>query len=127
MDLTGKIIAVLPPQEGEGKNGTWKKQDYVIEYYTQNSQYSKKMCFNLWGDRIDQFNIQEGQELTISFDIDCREWNGRWFNDIRAWRVMPAQQAGQPIAPQPMPEGMQTPPPFVGNDNASDSSSDLPF
>lgn len=128
MELTGKIHAVLPVQEGEGKNGTWKKQDYVIEYYTPNSQYSKKMSFNLWGERIDQFNIQEGQEVTVSFDIDCREWNGRWFNDIRAWRVVPAQQQGQPIQQQAMPEGMPTPPPFSRNDApAEDASSDLPF
>ena len=88
MEVRGKIIVVQPIQTGEGKNGTWKKQEYVIEY-DRNAQYPRKMMFNLWGDRIDQFNIQEGQDLKISFDIDCREYNGRWYNDIRAWRVEP--------------------------------------
>ena len=45
------------------------------------------MCFNLWSDKIDQFNIQLGEELNVSFDIDAREYNGRWYNDIRAWKV----------------------------------------
>ena len=60
MEVRGKIIVVQPIQMGEGKNGTWKKQEYVIEY-DRNAQYPRKMMFNLWGDRIDQFNIQEGQ------------------------------------------------------------------
>ena len=93
MEVRGKIIVVQPVQTGEGKNGTWKKQEYVIEY-DRNAQYPRKMMFNLWGDRIDQFNIQEGQDLKISFDIDCREYNGRWYNDIRAWRVEPDNESG---------------------------------
>lgn len=85
MEISGKIIAILPLQSGTGRNGTeWKKQDYVVETH---DQYPKKMCFNLWGDRIDQFTIQMGEEVTVSFDIDCREWNGKWFNDIRAWKI----------------------------------------
>ena len=85
MEISGKIIAILPLQSGTGRNGSeWKKQDYVIETH---DQYPKKMCFNLWGDRIDQFTIQMGEEVTVSFDIDCREWNGKWFNDIRAWML----------------------------------------
>ena len=106
MEVRGKIIVVQPIQTGEGKNGTWKKQEYVIEY-DRNAQYPRKMMFNLWGDRIDQFNIQEGQDLKISFDIDCREYNGRWYNDIRAWRVEPDNESGgmQPIdQPLPPPE-----------------------
>ena len=85
MEITGKIIAVLPLQTGTGKNEKeWKKQEFVIETH---DQYPKKMCFNLWGDRIEQFNIQINEELTVSFDVDCREWQGKWFNDIRAWKV----------------------------------------
>lgn len=100
MEISGKIIAVLPLQSGVGKNGTeWKKQEYVIQ---TSDQYPKKMCFNLWGDRIQEFGIQEGQDLDVSFDIDCREWNGKWFNDIKAWKVIqrnvyqaPQQSANQ--------------------------------
>ncbi len=98
MELSGKIIAILPLQSGTGRNGSeWKKQDYVVETH---DQYPKKMCFNLWGDRIDQFAIQMEEEVTVSFDIDCREWQGKWFNDIRAWKIDRNPNAGtgtQPI------------------------------
>lgn len=122
MEVRGKIIAVQPVQTGQGKNGTWKKQDYVIEY-DLNAQYPRRMMFNLWGDRIDQYKIQEGQMLKVSFDIDCREYNGRWYNDIRAWKVEADDTAGaeewgsQPITP---PVGANIP---IG----SDETSDLPF
>ncbi|MCB9017320.1 MAG: DUF3127 domain-containing protein [Paludibacteraceae bacterium] len=133
MELTGRIIAVLPLQSGTSARGQWKKQEYVIEH-SLDQQYPKKMCFNLWGDNVDKFNIQEGQTLTISFDIDCREYNGRWYNDIRAWRVVPQQmdqqqsmQDGVPDFGAPMPIASA---PFAPNDApspTSDASSDLPF
>ena len=86
MELSGKIIAILPQRSGTSKTGNaWESQDFVIE---TSDQYPKKMCFNVWGaEKLAQFNIQEGEELTVSFDIDCREWNGKWFNDIRVWKV----------------------------------------
>ena len=105
MDITGKIIAVLEPRSGVAKStgNAWKTQEFVIETH---DQYPKKCVFNIFGeDKINQANINMGDELTVSFDIDAREWNGRWFNDIRAWRVehVNAQQAGAqqsaPIAP----------------------------
>ncbi|MBE6312888.1 MAG: DUF3127 domain-containing protein [Bacteroidales bacterium] len=86
MNISGKIIEVLPLQSGMGRNGEWKKQSYVIEY-NSSSQYPKKMMFTLWGDKISQFDIKKDQQLTVDFDIDCQEYNGRWYNDIRAWRV----------------------------------------
>ena len=86
MEITGKIIAVLPERGGVSKTGNeWKTQEYVIETH---EQYPRKVCFNVFGaDKIAQFNIQAGEEMTVSFDINAREYNGRWYNDIRAWRV----------------------------------------
>ena len=86
MEITGKIIAVLPERGGVSKTGNeWKMQEYVLETH---EQFPKKLCFNVFGaDKIAQFNIQAGDELTVSFDINAREYNGRWYNDIRAWRV----------------------------------------
>ncbi|MCQ2210947.1 MAG: DUF3127 domain-containing protein [Paludibacteraceae bacterium] len=134
MEVTGKIIVVCPLQSGESAKGPWKSQDYVIEYYEQGSQYSRKMVFNVFGDNIDKFAIQEGQEYNVSVDIDAREWNGRWFSSIRAWRVMSPQnnnQQGQqqvaPIDSPAMPSGIKTPEPFNAAAQPSDSSSDLPF
>ena len=117
MEISGKIIAVLPQQSGTGRNGTeWKKQDYVIETH---DQYPKKMCFNLWGDRIDQFTIKMDEEVTVSFDIDCREWNGKWFNDIRAWKI--DRNSGAGINTQPIQQS--APVEFT----VTDAKDDLPF
>ena len=136
MDVTGKIIVVCPLQEGVSAKGPWKSQDYVIEYYEGNSQYSRKMVFNAFGDNIDKFGIQEGKEYTVSVDIDAREWNGRWFSSIRAWRVMDAQQNAMNVASTQqqasfgapaMPNGMKTPDPFDAAPQTEDASSDLPF
>ncbi|MDR0331891.1 MAG: DUF3127 domain-containing protein [Dysgonamonadaceae bacterium] len=126
MEIKGKIINVQPLQTGEGRNGMWKKQDYVLEY-NLDSQYPKKMMFNLWGDKIDQFAIKEGQDVKVDFDIDCREYNGRWYNDIRAWRVEAAVlvQQGNNFAPDDMPP--PPPPTFDSSEFGGESNSDLPF
>ena len=97
MELTGKIIAVLQERGGVSKAGNeWKIQEYVLETM---EQYPRKMMFNVFGaDRIAQFNIQMGETLTVSFDIDSREYNGRWYTDVRAWRIEPAGAAQQDYA-----------------------------
>jgi len=122
MEVKGVVTTVMPVQTGEGRNGAWKKQDYVIEY-DQSSQYPRKMLFNLWGDKIDQYNIQEGQTIRVSFDIDCREYNGRWYNDIRAWKVDPDDGSGIASGDQ-YPDMSSAAPPVV---SPSDDGSDLPF
>ena len=124
MEFTGKIIAILPQRGGVSKSGNeWKVQEYVIE---DHGQYPRRMCFDVFGtDKIEQFNIQMGEELTVSFDIDARQWQDRWFNSIRAWKV---ERAG---AQQPAPaEGGVPfpPPPTVPADfSAGDEKDDLPF
>ncbi len=134
MELTGKVIAVLPLQSGtSNRNGNeWRKQDYVIE--TVNEQYPRRLCFNLWGDRIDQFKIQMGELITVSFDIDAREYNGRWYNDIRAWKIdrvsatPAAPAAAAPGMPgegiSPIPPASAAAPDFSSTEGSDD---DLPF
>ena len=92
MEIQGKIIAVLPTRSGTSARGTqWSSQTAVIE--TQ-EQYPKKLAFDVINDKIDKFNIQVGEFLTVQFDINAREYNGRWFNSINAWNVIrQAQQA----------------------------------
>ena len=85
MELQGKVIAVLPERSGVSARGEWKAQSYVIETH---EAYPKKLCFDVFGaDRMAQFNIQSGEEILVSFDIDAHEYQGRWFNSIRAWNV----------------------------------------
>lgn len=88
MEISGKIIAALPPRGGVSQRtgNSWKTQEFVIETH---EQYPRKCVFNVFGeDRLQEMNIQVGEELTVSFDIDAREYNGRWYNDIRAWKVV---------------------------------------
>lgn len=86
MELQGKIIVVLPERSGTSQRGNqWRSISYVLE--TQ-EQYPKKLAFDVTNDKIDQLNIQFGEILTVQFDINAREYNGRWFNSINAWNVI---------------------------------------
>lgn len=87
MDFTGKIIFALPAKSGLKRNGeSWKSQEFVIE--NTEGQYPKKMCFNVFGeDKIKSFDIKLGEELKVSFDVDAKQWQERWFNSINAWKV----------------------------------------
>lgn len=123
MEITGKIIAVLPERGGISKTGNeWKMQEYVLETH---EQYPRKVCFNVFGaDKISQFDIKAGEEMTVSFDINAREYQGRWYNDIRAWRV----ERGT----APVPAAAETPavnaPKITPTDFASQNEADdLPF
>lgn len=98
MELQGKIIVVLPERSGTSQRGNqWRSITYVLE--TQ-EQYPKKLAFDVTNDKIDQLNIQVGEFLTVQFDINAREYNGRWFNSVNAWNVIrqtqqaPAQGGG---------------------------------
>lgn len=87
MDFTGKIIFALPAKSGLKKNGeSWKSQEFVIE--NTEGQYPKKMCFNVFGeDKIKSFDIKLGEDIKVSFDVDAKQWQDRWFNSINAWKV----------------------------------------
>lgn len=90
MEIQGKVIAVLPERSGVSARGEWKSQTYVIE--TQ-EQYPKKMAFDVFGaDRIASFGIHSGEVINVSFDIDAHEYQGRYFNQIRAWNVTKVSQ-----------------------------------
>ena len=137
MDIVGKIIQVLPVQEGIGKNGNpWKVQPYVLETL---DQYPRKVHFEVFGeDRIKQNPCDVDQLVTVSFDIESREFNGRWYTSIRAWRIQQGDTtqavpgaapavapaaAPQPAAPvEAAPVNMD---PFDAS--AGEGTSDLPF
>ena len=143
MDIVGKIIQVLPLQEGVGRNGNpWKVQPYVLETL---DQYPRKVHFEVFGeDRIKLNPCDIDQLVTVSFDIESREFNGRWYTSIRAWKIQqgdvtqqPAVQPAAPAQPAAAPNGNQQSP--IGNEQqpiadpdpfdatAGDGTSDLPF
>ena len=107
MDITGNIIAVLPPLGGvsQRSGNAWMKQEYVIEVP---GSYTRRMCFGIFGeDRIKQFDLHQGeQNITVQFDIDAHEYNGKWFNEMRAYNII------RPYNQQPAQQPMQQPTPF---------------
>lgn len=116
MEISGVIINLLPLQSGQGKNGTWKKQEFILE---TPGQYPKKVCMNLWGEKVDEIKISVGDKITASINIESREYNGRWYTDVRAWKIQKESGGGR---------GSDTPPPaednFVPDNSGTD---DLPF
>jgi hypothetical protein len=109
LELTGKITQILPEKSGTSARGAWRIQEYIIELP---GDYPKQVCFAVWGDRIDQFAIQQGQELTVSIDLESREHNGRWYTNVKAWRVTPANQAHAPDDSEQPPPFFDDQPPF---------------
>ncbi|MBO7648306.1 MAG: DUF3127 domain-containing protein [Bacteroidales bacterium] len=107
LEITGILKLKLPIQQGTSKTGNpWMKQEFVIE--TQ-EQYPRKICANLWGDKTDMLNqFAEGQLVKVSFDLESREFNGKWYTDVKAWKLEPVTEPQIPT----MPAGyMQTTPP----------------
>jgi hypothetical protein len=84
MEITGKIVQALEEQSGNGRKGVWRKREYILE---TTGQYPKKVCLTVWGDKIEQFDMQTGDEVTVGIEIESREYNGRWYTDVKAWKV----------------------------------------
>ena len=106
MEITGKIIAVLPPKQGvsQSTGNAWMCQDYVLE--TQ-EMHPKKVCFNVFGaEKIQEMNIQLGETLTVSLEINANEYQGKWYNQVRGWKVVRVSVQGQQQAQVP-PQGCQ--------------------
>ena len=121
LSVVGRIIQVLPIESGVKKNGdTWRKQGYVLE--TTESNYPRKIYFTFFNDRIEQNNLHVSDLIKLQFDIESREWNERWYTDIRGWRAEKVSDSNN-IGPQPT-ETMST------SNNAfpiDDDNEKLPF
>jgi hypothetical protein len=85
MEIAGTVVTILPLQTGQGKNGVWKKQEFIVE---TPGQYPKKVCMSLWGEKVDEIKIAINDKITASVNIESREYNGRWYTDVRAWKVV---------------------------------------
>ena len=118
MDLkvTGRVVEILEEQSGEGRNGPWRKQEFILE---TEGDYPSKICLVQWGDDIEKFGVTEGEKLSAHIDIRSREYNGRWYTDVKAWRVERESEAKSTgDVPAGSPPAIDVPPP--GDD-------DLPF
>lgn len=113
MQVSAKLIQLLPLQTGTGRNGQWKKQDIIVE---TDGQYPKKICISVWGDKINESLLKAGNRLKIDFDVESREFNGRWYTDVKAWKVELESASAEAAAPDFDPDEMH-----------SSNEDDLPF
>ena len=121
LSVKGKVEQILKPESGVSRAGNeWKKQEFVLE---TDEQFPKKVCFTLFGDKVDLINdLTQGQEVEVSFNIESREYNGRWFTNANAWKIEKAAEDNK--LPEPPPEfRMEDVPPEPDEDAAND----LPF
>lgn len=94
LEIEGKLTKILPETSGQGSQGTWVKQNFIIE---TREQYPKKVCFVAWGDKVDTVRkLVEGEDLKISFNVESREFNERWYTDLRAWKIEKLGAASKP-------------------------------
>jgi len=115
LKVTGRVVEILEEQSGEGRNGPWRKQEFILE---TEGNYPSKICLVQWGEDIEKFAVTEGEKLSAHIDIRSREYNGRWYTDVKAWKVEREPEA-ESDAPSPgFPPNADIPPP--GDD-------DLPF
>ncbi|HBH09281.1 MAG TPA: hypothetical protein DDX40_07775 [Rikenellaceae bacterium] len=142
LEIEGRIKQKLAKQNGQGAKGSWTKQDFVLEY--QDGNYPADVCLTAFGnDKVaDLDKYQIGDSVKVAFNLRAREYNGRWYNDVRVWRITPAGQGSQAQqsayqaqqnytqAPQPnygaQPQ-QQAPAPTIDDLPADDPGNDLPF
>ncbi len=123
MEFVGVVYRIMPQQSGTSARGQWQKQEVIFE---QPDEFSRKVCVTLFGDRVqDAATLQVGEKVNVSCNIESREYNGRWYTDVRAWRiqkVQPEQPAAAPIPDLPPFETAEPAMPAGG-----DQFDDLPF
>lgn len=104
LEITGKLISKLPMQSGTSARtgSSWQKQEFVIE---TGDQFPKKICANLWGDKADQLNQYNiGDLVKVSFDLESREFNGKWYTDVKAWKLEHPQVVAPGMPPTQTPD-----------------------
>ena len=123
LELEGKVYKIGTEVTGEGKNGPWKKIDFMIEYL--DGQYPKKAAFSAWTDKVEMVKkLNIGDTVTVSFNIDSREYNDKFFTDLRIWKMQIGGTTGASAASstQSAPQAVSTEPM-----SAPTADDDLPF
>lgn len=102
LELKGKLLQKLEKVSGDGRNGKWEKQEFVVE---TDEQYPKKVCINVWGEKLTMLEkVAVGDILNVSFNLESREFHGRWYTDVKAWRIERLAEEGiAPMSPQDEP------------------------
>ena len=129
LELEGTLRQKLGVQSGTSARGPWAKQEFILEFPDGN--FTSQACFTAWGQEkvADLDKYQVGDHIKVSFNLKSREFNGRWYNDVRVWRLSPAGQATASERPSPdsFPP-VQAPAPSLEDMPAvEEGSDDLPF
>ncbi len=138
LELVGKLVKVLPEVTGQSQKGPWNKQEFVIE--TLDASYPKKICLTAWGEKANDLKqFAEGDTLKATFSAESREYNERWYTELRAFRIEAAEggdsgsgasyaaPASRPAQPQARPAQQSQPAGMPFNTTFEDESNDLPF
>ena len=127
LEIEGRIASKLALQSGQSARGSWSRQDFVLEY--QDGSFPVSVCFTAWGeDKVNELNrFQVGDKVKVSFNLRGREYNGRGYNDLRIWRITPADAAPQAPAGAPAPQDQAPAPTFADLPPATGVEDDLPF
>jgi hypothetical protein len=123
MNISGKFVQLLPEVKGEGRNGPWTRQDFILE---TDDQYPKKVCISVWNSKVDAKNLKAGDPVTVEITVESREYNGRWYTDVKAVGMIAgklkesgmASSASDSFSHNSVPEDVAA---------AEDSDNDLPF
>ncbi|MBP3483221.1 MAG: DUF3127 domain-containing protein [Alistipes sp.] len=100
MEFEGVVYKIMPPTSGTSARGEWKRQDVIFELP---QEFSRKICVTFFNKESDVAMLREGMTCTVSVNIESREFNGRWYTDVRAWRIQPKTAEAAPAMP-PMPD-----------------------
>jgi len=125
LEIEGHVVKILQEVTGQGQNGTWIKQEFVIE---TTGDYPKKVHFSTWGDKAREVkNLIEGEKVKISFEPSSREFNERWYTELRAWRIQKDQTGVVPASQQPIQQPPTAPPVVNEPPKTEPGDGDLPF
>lgn len=138
IQIIGTIVNVLPKVTGSSQRGDWSKQEYVINVEGENDQYPRSICFQIFGeDRIASAALQINERVRVHLDIDCHEYNGKFYNQISCWKVdRNTQQQGnavvypekqQAVIQQSAPQTSASPVLQASSSSPHENEDDLPF
>ncbi len=124
-ELTGRLLNKLPEQTGTGRNGQWTRQDFIVE---SQEQFPRKICFSAWGDKAAQLRSFKTDDMVkVFFNIESREYNGRWYTDLRVWKMEAAGQSDiqqeDTFAESSRQDDVQP----LGEEDTAEEKDDLPF
>ena len=122
MEVEEAIYNILPPTKGVSAGGEWPRQEGIFE---MPQEFSRKVCVAFLNKESEVARLKEGAAYTVSVNIESREYNGRWYTDVRAWRVQPKQEAAPAPAPTPEMPPLGDEPSYSAP--ASADVDDLPF